>query len=85
DSWVGSTLRIGGFGGAGGIGDMRLRIDKRDGRCMVITLDPVTVERQPAILRAVARDRQGCFGVYGTTVAPGRVAIGDGVFVQREG
>lgn len=54
DSWVGSTLRIGG---------LRLRVDKRDGRCLVITLDPATGKRDPAVLRAVARDRQGCFGV----------------------
>jgi uncharacterized protein YcbX len=76
DSWVGSTLRIGG---------VRLRIDKRDGRCLVITLDPATAQRNPAILRAVARDRQGCFGVYGTTVSPGRVAIHDSVFVEPKG
>jgi uncharacterized protein YcbX len=76
DSWVGSTIRIGG---------LRLRLDKRDGRCLVITLDPATAERDPAILRAVARDRQGCFGVYGTTVSPGRVALDDSVFVERAG
>lgn len=78
DSWVGSTLRIGGTDG------LRLRLDKRDGRCLIITLDPATAERDPAILRAVARDRQGCFGVYGTTVTPGRVAIDDSLFVERE-
>ncbi|MGH8177851.1 MAG: MOSC domain-containing protein, partial [Steroidobacter sp.] len=61
DSWVGCVLRIGG---------MRMRVDKRDGRCVVITIDPVTTERNPAILRAVARDRQGCLGVYGSTVQP---------------
>src|SRR6185436_6905364 len=55
DTWVGCVLRIGG---------MRMRVDKRDGRCVVITIDPVTAERNPVILRAVARDRQGCLGVY---------------------
>jgi uncharacterized protein YcbX len=68
DSWVGCVLHI---------GDMRMRVDKRDGRCVVITIDPVTTERNPAILRAAARDRQGCLGVYGSTVQPGRVAIND--------
>jgi hypothetical protein len=68
DTWVGHVLSIGG---------MRMRIDKRDGRCVVITIDPVTSERNPAILRAVARDRQGCLGVYGSTVEPGRVAVND--------
>lgn len=73
DSWVGSVLRIGG---------MRLRIDKRDGRCAVITIDPVTTARNPAILRAVARDRQGYLGVYGSTVTPGRIGVNDAVVIE---
>jgi hypothetical protein len=73
DSWVACVLRIGG---------MRMRVDKRDGRCVVITIDPVTTERSPAILRAVAEDRQGCLGVYGTTVEPGRVAANDPVLIE---
>ena len=73
DEWVGSVLRIGG---------MRMRVDKRDGRCVVITIDPVTTERNPAILRAVARDRQNCLGVYGSTVAPGLVAVDDPVLIE---
>jgi MOSC domain-containing protein len=73
DGWVGCVLRIGG---------MRMRVDKRDGRCVVITIDPVTGERDPAILRAVARDREGCLGVYGSTVDPGRVAVDGPVVIE---
>ena len=73
DTWVGSVLHIGG---------LRLRVDKRDGRCVVVTIDPVTTERNPAILRTIARERQGCLGVYGSVVEPGRIAVGDSVFVD---
>ena len=73
DGWVGCILRIGG---------LRMRVDKRDGRCVVITIDPVTTERNPAILRAVASERQGCLGVYGSTVEPGRVAVNDPVLIE---
>lgn len=73
DAWVGCVLRVGG---------MRLRVDRRDGRCVVITIDPKTTERNPAILRAVAQDREGYLGVYGSTVDPGRVAVNDPVFVE---
>jgi len=73
DNWVGRLLRV---------GDMTMRVDKRDGRCSVITIDPLTTERNPAILRTVARDRGGCLGVYGSMVKPGRVAVGDPVFVE---
>ena len=72
DDWVGRILRI---------GSVEMRVDKRDGRCVVITIDPITTERNPAILRTVASDRQGCLGVYGSTVTPGRVAVGDTVSV----
>jgi uncharacterized protein len=72
DDWVGRVLRIGG---------MDMRVDKRDGRCAVITIDPTTTQRNPAILRTVATDRQGCLGVYGTTVTPGRVVVNDSVGV----
>jgi len=73
DDWVGRMLQIGG---------LRMRIDQRDGRCVVITIDPATTVRTPEILRTVARERQGCLGVYGSTVAPGRVSIGDAVVVE---
>jgi uncharacterized protein YcbX len=73
DRWVGCVLVIGGA---------RLRVDKRDGRCVIITIDPATTERSPAILRTVARDREGCLGVYGSTVQPGRVAMDDFVFIE---
>lgn len=76
DSWVGCILRIGG---------MRMRVDKRDGRCVVITIDPATAERSPEILRAVAQDRQGCLGVYGSVVEPGRVAVNDPVLIESTG
>jgi uncharacterized protein YcbX len=73
DAWVGCVLRVGG---------LRLRVDKRDGRCVVMTIDPVTTERNPAILRAVAQDRLGCLGVYGSIVEPGRVAVDDPVVIE---
>jgi uncharacterized protein YcbX len=73
DGWVGCILRIGG---------LRMRVDKRDGRCAVITIDPLTSERNPAILRTVAQERQGCVGVYGSTVQPGRIALNDAVIIE---
>ena len=73
DGWVGRVLLL---------GDLHMRVDKRDGRCVVITIDPVTARRNPAILRAVNRERQGSLGVYGTTVKPGNVVINDTVQME---
>ena len=73
DGWVGRTLRIGG---------LRMRVDERDERCVMINVDPETDERDHAILRAVAREREACLGVYGSIVQPGRVAAGDAVVLE---
>jgi uncharacterized protein YcbX len=73
DTWVGAVLRI---------GTTRVRVDARDGRCVVITNDPATTERAPAILRTVAREREGRLGVYASTVTPGRIALRDEVAIE---
>ena len=73
DAWVGRVLRIGG---------LRMRVDKRDQRCVVVTVDPVTLRRDPVILRAIARQRDAQLGVYGTTVEPGMVTVGDPVELE---
>jgi len=73
DSWVGRTLRVGGA---------RLRVDARDRRCVVVNVDPVTTERDPEVLRTIVRERDQCLGVYGSTVAPGPVTVGDPVVLE---
>jgi uncharacterized protein len=73
DAWVGRVLRVGG---------LRMRVDKHDMRCAIVTVDPVTLLRNPAILRAVAQERDNRFGVYASTVEPGRVAVGDPVELE---
>jgi uncharacterized protein YcbX len=73
DAWVGRVLRIGG---------LRMRVDLRDKRCVMVTIDPVTLTQTPAILRAIARERGNLLGVYGSTVEPGRVAVGDPVELE---
>ena len=73
EAWVGRVLRIGG---------LRMRVDKRDQRCVVVTVDPVTLRRDPAILRVIARERDAQLGVYGQIVAPGQVTVGDPVELE---
>jgi uncharacterized protein YcbX len=73
DAWVGRVLRIGG---------VRMRVDKPDQRCVMVTIDPVTLDRNPAVLRAIARERSNRFGVYGSVVDPGPVCVGDPVRLE---
>ena len=73
EDWVGSVLRVGG---------MRMRVDRRDERCVIVNTDPDSAVREPSVLKALGRERQACAGVYGTTVEPGRVAVGDVVALE---
>jgi uncharacterized protein len=75
DAWVGSILTI---------GEMQMRVDKRDERCVMVNIDPATTDRDPSVLRVIARERQACLGVYGQTALPGRVAVGDPVLIEDQ-
>jgi uncharacterized protein YcbX len=74
DGWLGAVLRI---------GSMRMRVDRQDPRCAVITVDPDRLNSSPAVLRAVVQQRRTFLGVYGSTVTPGAVAVGDEVVLER--
>jgi uncharacterized protein len=73
DAWIGRVLHI---------GEAALRIDRRDQRCVMVDVDPDTLERRTGLLRTIAERRAGCLGVYATTVAPGRIALGDPVRLE---
>ncbi len=76
EEWVGAVLAV---------GELLMRVDQRDPRCVIVNIDPVTMRRDASILRTLARARDACIGVYGSTVRPGRVAIGDPVCIVRRG
>jgi uncharacterized protein YcbX len=76
DAWVGRTLSI---------GTMRMRGDERDQRCVMVNVDPDTSERNPAVLRTIARERRNCLGLHGSTMTAGRINVGDPVLLEDEG
>lgn len=70
DEWVGTTLEI---------GSARIRVDQRDQRCVVVNVDPESTHRDASVLKAIARERQACLGIYASTICPGRITRGDAV------
>ena len=70
DQFVGRSLRI---------GSATVAVLQRDARCMMITLDPDTAEKSPAILKAVAQAHEGMAGVYGAVLIEGMIHKGDSV------
>ena len=71
DKFVGRSLRIG--------SKVTIAVLQRDARCMMITLDPDTAEKTPAILKAVAKAHEGMAGVYGAVLVEGMLHKGDPV------
>jgi uncharacterized protein YcbX len=73
NDFVGRSLRIG--------PKVVITILERDPRCMMITLDPDTGEKTPAILKKVAQAHDGMAGVYGAVMVEGMLHKGDSVEV----
>ena len=68
---VGRSVRIG--------SKVVITILERDPRCVIITLDPDTGEKTPAILKKVARAHDGMAGVYGAVLMQGMLHKNDTV------
>lgn len=76
DAWCGAILRV---------GTLRCRLDKRDKRCVMVNIDPSNpAASEPRVLRAIAQERGAHFGMYGTTVEPGVVSVGDHVYLESD-
>ena len=73
NEFVGRSLRIG--------TKVVVTILERDARCVMITLDPDTGEKTPAILKKVAQAHEGMAGVYGAVMVEGMLHKGDSVEV----
>jgi uncharacterized protein len=71
NAFVGKSLRIG--------PKAVVAILERDPRCMMITLDPDSGEKTPAILKKVAQAHDGMAGVYGAVMVEGMLHKGDPV------
>ena len=71
NDFVGRSVRIG--------PKVVVTILERDPRCMMITLDPDTGEKTPAILKKVAQAHDGMAGVYGAVMVEGMLHKGDSI------
>jgi hypothetical protein len=68
--WPGSELHI---------GEVVIRLDSRRGRCPMTTVDPDTLERDPAVLKDIIRRFEGKLALNADVVRPGVVHVGDEV------
>lgn len=72
DRWVGDLLVFGARPDSA-----RVRVNRKDPRCMIVNLDPVTGRQDPMVLREIVQGRKNLLGVYGSTERPGTICVGD--------
>lgn len=73
-NWPGSELHI---------GEAVIRLDSRRGRCPMTTVDPDTLERDPEVLRDIARRFNGQLALNADVLHPGMIRVGDAVTLKR--
>jgi hypothetical protein len=71
NEFVGRSVRIG--------STVVISVVERDTRCMMITLDPDTAEKTPAILKQVAQAHESKAGLYAAVLVEGTIRKGDAV------
>jgi uncharacterized protein YcbX len=72
DQLIGRELQIG--------ETVMLQVVKKDGRCVIITLDPDTAVSSPQVLERVSRGHDGCTGVYAAVLREGIVRVNDPIY-----
>ena len=71
--WEGKTLQIG--------QEVKIEVIKPCERCMIITVDPKTGTKQPALLKKLVKEHHNLFGMYARVVETGRIHNGDAVTI----
>jgi MOSC domain-containing protein len=73
--WPGAQLRI---------ADTLVRLDALRGRCVMTTVDPDTLERDPEVLKDIVRRFGGRLALDADVVRGGTVRIGDDVLLDEQ-
>ncbi|CAH1202022.1 putative protein YcbX [Paenibacillus allorhizoplanae] len=68
--WIGRQIAI---------GEVQLQVDSFCDRCMMITIDPDTLDKDPSVLKQVNEGFDLQFGVYASVVQTGQIRLGDTV------
>ncbi|MGE7270815.1 MOSC domain-containing protein [Brevibacillus panacihumi] len=72
DKWIGKQIQV---------NDVLLQVNKHCDRCMYVNIDPDSLMMNAAILKTCAKRHDNHFGVYASVIRPGRVAVGESVYV----
>ena len=74
DNWVGGLLIIGDRDNS-----PKILVARKDPRCMMINIDPLTGKQTPQVLKEVAKSRNKEMGVYASVAEEGIIRVGDSI------
>ncbi len=74
--WEGKILQIG--------KKVKIEVVKPCERCMIITVDPETGTKQPALLKKLVKEHNNLFGMYARVIETGQIYIGDAVTILEQ-
>lgn len=78
--WMGGVLRFG-----KGLSAPAVRLDWAIPRCAMVAIDPDTATRDPKVVRTVVQRFDNRVGAYCAVEAVGPIAVGDPVYLLRDG
>ena len=61
----------------------RIRIFRKDLRCMAVNLNPRTAVQEPKVLKEIVTNRKNFLGVYGGTERTGLIQQGDPIYLAK--
>lgn len=73
DSLMGKNIQIG--------DRCQLTISKKDARCSIVTIDPETGKKDPAILSTIVKQHEGNAGIYAVVLREGIIRSGDEIYI----
>jgi len=77
DAWVGGLLSFG-----EGADAPAIAVTMRDERCAMLNIDPDSAALNTQVMKAVVRVNQNNAGIYGTVTRPGKLAIGQPIYLH---
>ncbi len=77
--WIGKTLVFGEHGDLA-----RIRLNREDPRCLIVSLDPDTAERNEEIQKEIALNFKNEAGVYASCNWPGKIHVGQNIYIKKD-
>ncbi|SFM40719.1 hypothetical protein SAMN03159341_13132 [Paenibacillus sp. 1_12] len=71
ETWFGKRIKIG--------NEVEIELKRHCERCMIVTVNPDTAEKDATLLKTIVKERNNFFGVYASVIKTGEIHVNDKV------